>query len=424
MTDMETFTAIIRELEAERNTALQDNKVLQNELCQVTQEVIQTKRYWESCKSEAEELKQTLNHYCSEVEHLQNVIHKKEEERMEMMNHMNFMSQENSELKSMNEAMNREVKTGREHLNEAEKEIIRLQRYVQDKDYSVKLLEEKLQDMAQVMKEREIQHQQIQEERHHLSDQLSQYKNSLQVSVMHEETFRHQLASIENTNIKLEQELEDRKHLVEKLHEELEKEKSNAHNMNEALRQIRSDMHGACLEQQKNEEEMLSLHQVILTLNNKLSQKQEENEAIRRNVEDIVKEIATLKRSDNAELKRTNNTRPYDLPCGDQRDKFVSVTPTVQTPRRTFEHCLPVMVDNMNNLKTESKVARDYTARSKVLHPFVKKSNSFLSSLRAKESNQQERRPPDHVPDANTSPLLKYTTSKFRTSRSRRTSKY
>ncbi|KAL1458989.1 hypothetical protein WDU94_011008 [Cyamophila willieti] len=402
---MDSLTAIIRELESERNAALNDNKALQSELYRVTQESVQNKRYWESAKDELGELKQTLQHYCSEVQHLQDLNQKKDEDRIELIGHIRFMNQEKTELESLNEKLNRDVRTGREHLAEAEKEILRLQRTLQDKDYGVKLMEDKIQEMSHVMREMESAHARMQQEKHLLGEQLAQCKNSLQMSLMHEESLRHQLATVENSKLTVDNELEERKLLIVSLHEELAREKGAVDNLEKALRQIRSDMNATCIGHQKKEEEIVCLHERIRDLTGKLNHKQDEQEAIRRNVEDIRKEVVSMKRHDN-----TNNLiRQYETSCGDQ-------TPP---QRRTYGIDRPATDNAQNGMgsKTETKFVRDYMAlRCKYLTPFVKKSNSFFGSMRPKDS---EQRGVDRMSDVvSTSPVLsKYTTSKFLTGR-------
>uniref|UniRef100_A0A8D8X6S2 Uncharacterized protein n=1 Tax=Cacopsylla melanoneura TaxID=428564 RepID=A0A8D8X6S2_9HEMI len=409
--DMDSLTAIIRELESERNAALNNNKALQSELYRLTQESVQNKRYWDSAKDEVVDLKQTLQHYYSEVQHLQDMNQKKDEDRIELIGHIRFMNQEKTEMESVNEKLNRDVRTGREHLAEAEKEILRLQRAIQDKDYGVKLMEDKIQEMSHVMGELESAHVRTQQDKHLLAEQLAQCKNSLQMSLMHEESLRHQLASLENCKLTVDNELEERKLVIVSLHEELSREKGNVDNLEKALRQIRSDMNAACIGHQKKEEEITCLHERIRDLTGKLNQRQDEQEAIRRNVEDIRQEVISIKRNEN-----TNNTiRTYETSCGDQ-------TPPHPRNYRIDQQA----TDNVHNggmgSKTETKFVRDYMAlRCKYLTPFVKKSNSFFGSIRPKESDQ---RGVDHISDiVSTSPVLnKYTASKFYAAR--RQSKY
>lgn len=309
---MEHLRSEIRDLETERNNALCENKRLQNDMYQATQDALRSKRLLDSTKTEMEELKCQVQQYANELHHMEDHLCKKEQERMELLKHLKFISQETATLESSNQMLDADLKRCRQQLTEAEKEIMRLEACVQDKECVIKSLEGKLQELSCLASQLEGQLQCAREEKYHQGEDLSRCQESLQQVVMQKEALRHQLAVSESCRTKIEEELHDRKGIIVTLQDQLNKERCHSANLEDVLRQTKSEMHDVCLSNQRYQEEIAGLSEKVEYLMRKLQQEQEENEAFHKNIEDIRKEITTARYKNHA-------------PSGDQnRDRLAS----------------------------------------------------------------------------------------------------
>uniref|UniRef100_A0A8D8R2I0 Centrosomal protein of 135 kDa n=1 Tax=Cacopsylla melanoneura TaxID=428564 RepID=A0A8D8R2I0_9HEMI len=308
---MEHLRAEIRDLEIERNNALCENKRLQNDFYQVSQEAIHSKRVLDATKTELEELKCQVQQYCSELKHLEDMLSRKEAERMDLLKHLKFISQETAALESSNQILDCDLKRCRQQLTEAEKEIMRLEACIQDKECVIKSLEGKLQELSCLTSQLEGQLQCAREEKYHQGEDLTRCQETLQQLIMQKEALRHQLVASENCKNKIEEELNDRKGIIVTLQDQLNKERCHSANLEDILRQTKSEMHEVCLSNQRYQEEIAGLNEKVDYLMRKLQQEQDENETFHRNIEDIRKEITTA---------RYNN----HVPSGDHRDRLAS----------------------------------------------------------------------------------------------------
>lgn len=308
---MDHLRAEIRDLEVERNNALCENKRLQSDIYQATQESLRTKRLLDAAKIEVEEIRAEVQKYGGEAQQLEELLNRKETERLELLKHLKYISQETATLESSNQMLDADLKRCRQQLTEAEKEIMRLEACVEDKACVVKSLEGKLQELSCLASQLEGQLQCAREEKYHQGEDLSRCQESLQQVIMQKEALRHQLAVSESCKAKIEQELHDRKGILVTLQDQLNKERCHSANLEDVLRQTRSEMHEVCLSNQKYQEEIAGMSEKVEFLARKLQQEQEQNESFHRNIEDIRKEITTT---------RYNNYAP----SGDQRDRLAS----------------------------------------------------------------------------------------------------
>lgn len=326
---MDHLRAEIRDLEIERNNALCENKRLQNEFYQTTQEALHTKRVLEATRTELEEMKNQVRQYSCDVKHMEELLNRKENERMDLLKHLKFISQETAALENSNQILDTDLKECRQHLIEAEKEIMRLEACVQDKECAIKSLEGKLQELSCLTSQLEGQLQCAREEKYQQGEDLTRYQESLQQLMMQKEALRHQLQASENCKTKIEDELHDRKGIIVTLQDQLNKERCHSANLEDILRQTKSEMQDVCISNQRYQEEIAGLNEKVDYLMRKLQQEQEENEAFHRNIEDIRKEITTA---------RYNNHAPTE----DQRDKLASkcrhylLDPNCPSLRRDF----------------------------------------------------------------------------------------
>lgn len=67
-----------------------------------------------------------------------------ENERLDLLKHLKFISQETAELENNNHSLDGEMKHYKTALGEAEKKVLRLEAVVEDKEYAVKSLETKV----------------------------------------------------------------------------------------------------------------------------------------------------------------------------------------------------------------------------------------------------------------------------------------
>ncbi|KAI5748126.1 kinesin-like protein KIN-7O isoform X1 [Diaphorina citri] len=308
---MEHLRAEIRDLEVERNNALCENKRLQMDLYQATQEALHSKRLLDATNTDVEELKRQVQQYCCDVKQMDDMLNRKEKERVDLLKHLKFISQETAALENSNQILDTDLKRCRQQLTEAEKEIMRLEACIQDKECVIKSLEGKLQELSCLTSQLEGQLQCAREEKYHQSEELTRCQESLQQLLMQKEALRHQLAVSENCKTKIEDELHDRKGIIATIQDQLNKERCHSANLEDVLRQTKTEMHEVCLSNQRYQEEITGLSEKVEFLMRKLHEEQEENEAFHRNIEDIRKEITTA---------RYNN----HVSSGDQRDRLGS----------------------------------------------------------------------------------------------------
>ncbi|KAL1459143.1 hypothetical protein WDU94_011150 [Cyamophila willieti] len=131
-------------MDIERTRAQSELRRVQAELYEVNQHNRTIQQELEASRTEAEEVKLQLQHYCCEVQRIEEILSKKESERLDLLKHLKFISQETAELENNNHSLDGEMKSCKNLLTEAEKKVMRLEALVQDKDCAVKSLETKV----------------------------------------------------------------------------------------------------------------------------------------------------------------------------------------------------------------------------------------------------------------------------------------
>ncbi|XP_026688081.1 rab11 family-interacting protein 3 [Diaphorina citri] len=156
----------------------------------------------EASRTEAEDVKLQLQHYCCEVQRIEEILSKKESERLDLLKHLKFISQETAELENNNHSLDGEMKSCKNLLAESEKKVMKLEALVQDKDCSIKSLEAKLEELSHVTAQLETQVQCCQEEKYRLGEELAGCQETLDTMLRQKEELRLQLADTENYKTK------------------------------------------------------------------------------------------------------------------------------------------------------------------------------------------------------------------------------
>ncbi|KAL1461571.1 hypothetical protein WDU94_013454 [Cyamophila willieti] len=295
MNTIDQLRAEIRDIEVEKKNAFFENNRLQLDLYSVTQEVLHLRHALETSVAESEELKAQLKFYCIEVQRITEELRTKEIERSDLVKHLKFLGQEASALGNNRECLSEELKNCKLKLTESEKEIMRLEACIEEKECTIKSLEGKLQEIACLSNQLEEQLECIQQEKYCQGQELVSCRETLQELLMQKEALCHQLKTCECCKAKLEEELNERKCIINVLQEELAKERHHSSDLEDLLRKTKIEMNDVCLCNQRYKEEILGLSEKINFLCGKLNEEKQEHEDYQLDIETLRKQIMTAR---------------------------------------------------------------------------------------------------------------------------------
>lgn len=301
---MEQLRNEIRDLEIQRNSTLFENEQLHSDLIQATQDAVHFMGLLKKSRVEQEELQIQLKDYFCEIERVENELSSREYEHSDLIQHLNFLNQEASMLKTKKQTSSDELQSYKEKITEAEKEIMKLEAYILEKECVVKSLERKLVEISSFRNQLEEQLQCIEKEKHGETQELAHCQQTLQDLLMQKEALCHQLTASERCIEKIERELEERKTFMCLLQEELTRERQHSIKCENFLRETKMEFREVRLCNQRYQEEILGLSDKVAYLYAKLQDERLENNSFQTNIETLREQITTARHEQSYSMKR------------------------------------------------------------------------------------------------------------------------
>lgn len=293
--DMYGFRNEIHDLKIERNNAQIENTQLKSDLNHITQDAAQYMQCLKTLRLEVEELKMTLRDYSRKIESVGNEVSIRESEHFDLIRNLQCLNQKNSLLKTFKQNISNEFQSYTVRSTEAEKDIMKLEAYIQEKDCIIQSLERKVEEISSLRNQMEEQLHFKEKEKHGEAQELLDCHQTLQNFLMQREALSHQLTVSESCKDNIQKELEERETFTKLLENELASERQHSTNLENILHQTKTEFREIYLCNQRYQEDILGLSDKVVYLYERLGGERLENDRFQNNIE-ILREQITMAR--------------------------------------------------------------------------------------------------------------------------------
>ncbi|PSN39077.1 hypothetical protein C0J52_07360, partial [Blattella germanica] len=263
-----------RELEMSeraRESALNENRLLHNDLAAITEDLRKSNHDLELARQEVENLKRQLQDYVTEVRRVEELLSRKEEERGEMLDHYRSLSLEASALENNNHSLETEVQEARTQLRLANDRLIDLQHQIEARDSLVHGYENQIAELSANVAKLETQLHEELNQRRHSEEQLSIVRDLCTKLDAQKEGLMNQVTENDLVKMQLETELARLRDEQELLQEQIARDHEAIQTLENLLSSCRQETLDQKVSNQETQTEVNSLRRKVTELQEKLA---------------------------------------------------------------------------------------------------------------------------------------------------------